>query len=416
MNKLAVLVVLVAGTRANADVSRCSTGDADVHYHDEAFSQLSGDSGWFPGSSPAQLRLTARLAGQTTVAMGLTSTACWDGPMTASISGRAQAGMLDFAYGAELHLFGQIHTSVLGQAIDWSGEIPLPTDYLVGHTTTFDPTLLPGAAIDHVSGSDTTSALTLLSSNVIGDLIDLPGISGGLHLDAVGALTTTYRTTQVTLGATAITTFDGAVAVTTPSSGFGPALELPAAATGVVSYNPALTFNVGFNVKILGISVANFTLYSMTVPLPQVDDSIVLAGDQAHIPLPKTPVLAGAHVDFATGTTQTLAIHNTGEAPLMIEAISSTVGVTAPLVTIAPGSDGALTLIAPADVAAGDVVIATNDPAQPTVTLSVGRDIGGTGTADDDSGEPSGCNASGRQSGGAIALALLAILRRRRHA
>jgi len=413
MNKLAALVVLVAGSRAQAEVVRCSTGDADVHYHSEAFSQLSGDSGWFPASSPAQLRLTARLAGQTTVAMGLAATACWDQPMTASVAGRAQAGMLDFAYGAELHLFAQIHTSVLGHAIDWSGEVPLPTDYLVGHTTTFDPILLPGAALDHVSGSDTTSALTLLSSNVIGDLIDITGISGGLHLDAVGALTTSYRTTQVALGANPITTADGAVAVATPASGFGPALDLPAAASGVVTYNPALTFNVGFNVKILGISVANWTLYSMTVPLPQVDDPIVLGGDQAHIPLPKAPPLAGAHVDFAGGATQTLAIHNAGEAPLMIEGSSA--GVTAPLVTIAPGQDGTLQLTATEAFGDGDFVLATNDPGQPSVTITVGREIGGTGLpgGDDDSVEHSGCNAGGRQ-GGAIALALLAILRRRR--
>ncbi|MEO8551684.1 MAG: hypothetical protein ABI678_17025, partial [Kofleriaceae bacterium] len=348
MNKLAAVVVILAGTRAHAEVVRCSTGDADVHYHSEAFTQLSGDTGWFPASSPAQLRLTARLAGQTTVAMGLASTACWDGPMTAHVAGRAQAGMLDFAYGAELHLFAQVHTSVLGHQFDWSGEVPLPTDYLVGHTTTFDPTLLPGAAVDHASGSDTTSPITLLSTDLIGDYIGIPGISGGLHLDAVGALTTTYRTTEIGLGDGAITTVDGAVGIAAPATGFGAALDLAAAASGVVTYHPALTFNAGFNVKILGITVTNFTLYSLTVPLPQVDDAVVLGGERAHIGLPKAPLLAGAHADFATGSTQTLAVRNTGEAPLMIEGTSSTVGVTAALVTIAPGGDGVVTLIAPA--------------------------------------------------------------------
>lgn len=413
MNKLAALVVLVAGTRAHAEVVRCSTGDADVHYHSEAFSQLSGDTGWFPASSPAQLRLTARLAGQTTVAMGMAATACWDGPMTASVAGRAQAGMLDFAYGAELHLFAQVHTSVLGHQFDWSGEIPLPTDYLVGHTTTFDPTLLPGAAVDHVSGSDTTSPITLLSTDLIGDYIGIPGISGGLHLDAVGDLTTSYRTTQVGLGGGAIAAVDGTTGIATPTNGFGPALDLPAAANGVVTYHPALTFNAGFNVKILGITVTNFTLYSLTVPLPHVDDAVVLAGDHAHIPLPKAPPLAGAHVDFAGGATQTLAIHNAGEAPLMIEGSSA--GVTAPLVTIAPGQDLALVLTATAAFSDGELVLATNDPNQPSVTITVGRDIGGTGLpgGDDAAGQHAGCNAGGHQ-GAAIALALLAILRRRR--
>ncbi|MEO8553544.1 MAG: MYXO-CTERM sorting domain-containing protein, partial [Kofleriaceae bacterium] len=74
-----------------------------------------------------------------------------------------------------------------------------------------------------------------------------------------------------------------------------------------------------------------------------------------------------------------------------------------------------VTLIARADVATGEVVLATNDPNQPSVTVSVGRDIGGTGIpdGDDDSAAHAGCNAGGRQ-GAAIALALLAILRRRR--
>jgi hypothetical protein len=327
--------------------------------------------------------------------------------------------MLDFAYGAELHLFAQVHTSVLGHQFDWSGEIPLPTDYLVGHTTTFDPTLLPGAAVDHASGSDTTSPITLLSTDLIGDYIGIPGISGGLHLDAVGDLTTSYRTTQVGLGGAMIGSVDGAAAITTPANGFGAALDLPAAANGVVTYNPALTFNAGFNIKILGITVTNFTLYSMTVPLPHVDDPIVLGGEPAHIPLPKAPVLAGAHADFATGTSQTLAIHNTGEAPLMIEGTSSTVGVTAALVTIAPGADGAVTLVAPADVADGEIVLATNDPAQPSVTVSVGRDIGGTGMpddGDDDAVGHSGCNAGGRQGGLIVIAALGLVLRRRRRA
>lgn len=413
MKKLAAIVVLFAGARANAEVVRCSTGDTDVRYHSEAFSQLSGDTGWFPSSSPAQLRLTARLAGQTTVAMGLAATACWDQPMTATIAGHAQAGMLDFAYGAELHLFAQIHTSVLGHAIDWSGEIPLPTDYLVGATSTFDPTLLPGGAVDHVSGSDTTSPITLLSSNVIGDLIDITGISGGLHLDVVGALAPSYKTTGVTIESGKIAAADGAVPVATPAAGFGAALDLATSANGVVTYNPALTFNVGFNVKILGISVANWTLASMTVPLPHVDDAVVLGGDRAHIPLPKTQALAGAHADFATSTTQTLSVHNTGEAPLMIEGTSSTVGVTAALVTIAPGGDGVITLVAPADVATGEIVLATNDPSQPSVTVAVGRDIGGTGMPDGEEGvEHSGCNAGGRQ--GLLVIAALGLVLRRR--
>src|SRR6185503_3774768 len=113
------------------------------------------------------------------VAVGLTPTACWDGPMTVTVPGRADAGLLDFAYGAELHLYGQIHTSIFGNQIDWQGEIPLATDYLLGHTSTFSSSLLPGAEVDRVSGSDTTSPLKLIGTDLIGNYIGIPGISGG---------------------------------------------------------------------------------------------------------------------------------------------------------------------------------------------------------------------------------------------
>ena len=415
-----VATALFAARTADADVTRCSTGEADVHYQNMLFNTMSGDTGWFPQGYAAQLKLTARVAGQTTVAVGLAPKACWDGPMTVTVPGRADAGLLDFAYGAELHLYGQVHKSVLGYQFDWEGEIPLATDYLLGHTSTFSSSLLPGGEVEQVSGTDTTSPLKLIGTDLIGNYIDIPGISGGLHLDAVGGMTTTYKTAKVTVASTAIETAAGSVTMVTPGDGFGGALELPVAATGSLRYAPTLTFNVGFNIKILGVQVVNFTLFSLTVPLPNINQTIDLAGDGAKVGLPKANPLAGAQADFSQGARQTLAIRNTGTAPLMIEPTSLPAGVTAETITIAPGSDAAYAVEAAASALSSgtaELVLATNDPNQPSVTVKLGRDIGGTGLpSDDDSGQSSGCAAGGSRDARSLALVLLAIaaIRRRR--
>src|SRR5262245_39762487 len=170
MNKAGLAILLATATssqRAAADVTRCSGANADLMYQGTLLAPISGDTGWLPSGSKAQLRLTGRVAGQPTVAMGLSPTACWDGGLMLTAPGRVGTGLLDFAYGAELHLFGQIHASVLGIHYDWMGEIPipiLPTDLMLANTQAFDPSLLPGSPVDHVSGSDTTSPITVLST------------------------------------------------------------------------------------------------------------------------------------------------------------------------------------------------------------------------------------------------------------
>src|SRR5262249_42723352 len=128
---LAVLFTAIGARVAHADVTRCASGDVDLRYHDQLFDKMTGDTGWFPQGYDAQLRLVGRIAGETTVAMGVRPTACWTGGMMATVPGRPGTGSLDFAYGAELHLYGQIHTTVLGYHFDWNGEFPLRTDFLL---------------------------------------------------------------------------------------------------------------------------------------------------------------------------------------------------------------------------------------------------------------------------------------------
>jgi MYXO-CTERM domain-containing protein len=412
-----VLLGLLSATTAAADVTRCAGADADVRYNDTAFAEMDGDTGWVPSGSPAQVRITGKIAGETTVAMGLHPTACWPQGLTISAPGRAGTGVLDFAYGAELHVFAQIHTSVLGHSINWSGEIPvpiLPTDLMLANTQAFDPALLPGSGADHVSGSDTTSTIKVLSTDVIGDYIGIPGISGGLHLDVTGAMTTTYRTTAIVAADGSIATDGASTTLAAPIAGFGPALDLPVAAQGTVSYAPALIFTIAFDVKILGIRVANWSLASVTMNPPSIDTPITLAGNGAHIPLPKANALAGSRLDFSAAPSQALAITNTGEGTVMIEATTLPAGVTVQPLSVPPGQAGSLAVALADGVDSAELVLATNDPSQPTVSVQLGRDIGGTGTGTgtDDVGH-SGCNTGG--GGGLLLVGLVVVgVRRRR--
>ena len=163
--------------------------------------------------------------------------------------------------------------------------------------------------------------------------------------------------------------------------------------------------------------VASWQLFAVTMPLPALDQAITLDGPGARVPLPEAPALDGARIDFASGTTQSLPIRNTGTAPLQIEALELPAGVSAPAIAIGPGETGALALTIPDGVELdGTARFATNDPDQPQVGIQLGRDIGGTGTGDDDSGEASGCSAGGSPGGALVVLSAvgLALVRRRR--
>jgi hypothetical protein len=414
---LAITSASLISHSAAAEVTRCAGADADLQYHASDLAELNGDTGWVPSGSAAQVRITGRIAGETTVAMGVHPTACWPSAMDLSVPGRTDAGMLDFAYGAELHLFAQIHTSILGKAIDWQGEIPvplLPADLMLANTTTFDPSVGAVAA-----ARDTTSPITVLTTNLIGNYIGITGISGGLHLDVTGAMTTSYVTTSMTTGAGTLANAGDHLAVPTPSAGFGAALDTPLSAAGRVTYAPSLIFTIAFDVKILGIRVVNWQLFSIPMALPSIDRDVTLAGADAHISLPKADPLAGSKIDFALAATQQLAVHNAGEAPLMLEATGLPAGVSISMarVTVAPGATKMLEVVATDDALAGvtgQFVLTTNDPGQPTVMITLGRDIGGTGMDTGDEAAHAGCDAGAGGAGLLIALATLRLRRRRR--
>ncbi len=419
---LAIAVVVFTAATARADVTRCASGDATVAYSVDDLPTQTGDTGWFPSDPTAQLRLTGEIVGKTAVGMGLSPTACWDTGMLISTPGEATSGMLDIEYGAALHLYGQVHTSVLGESIDWSGEIPipyLPTDLLIAGTTTFDPMLLPDSPVSSTSVSGATAPVTVLSTNVLSDIIDIIGISGNLYVTVQGAMTSTYTTTSVAIGDDGvITSAIGSASLDAPAGGYGAMLSVSAGATGNVHYAPSLVFAANADIAILGYKIVNYQIASITMPLSPIDRPITLTGTGTQIGLPHIDTLP-AQLGFASGASQTLQLHNGGAAPLMIEQSSAPDGVTAEAVTIAPGADGAVQVTA-ADVTAignAPLILSTNDPNQPSVTVALAAAASGqtnTPSPTDDGGDHAGCNAAGGSPGAVILLGIALAVRRRR--
>ncbi len=420
-NSLAIALLLASGT-ASADVDRCATGDTDLAWTGTDLAQISGDTGWFPSGYVAQLRLTGRVVGETAVATGLRAKACWTGDkMQATLEGRAGKGWLDIAYGAQVSLSGRIHTSVLGKAIDWEGNIPLPyipMDLLIAGQTTFDPSM-DATQLAHVS--DSTAPITLLSTDVIGDYISIIGISGGLRISVTPSMITSFHMKKATVaGGTIDAPTDKVTLSSDGPRGFGPAIEVPIAAEGVVRYEPALAFNAGLYVSILGYRIVDWQLFSIPMSLPAFDRTLKLTGDSARLPLPVLEGIGeGARMDFASGTVQELRVKNLGEAPLAIEPTQVPSGALVSRLDLPPGGEDVLKVFVADDAAfAGgpvDVVLATNDPDRGSIKIQLGKEVGGTDPGvPPEQAESSGCSAGGGTGLGAGFLVGLLIAGRRR--
>jgi hypothetical protein len=407
---------------ARAEVPRCSQARADLSYRAQDLPDAHGDTGWFPSGSPAQLRLTGQLVGETTVAMSLQPTACWSGAMTISAPGIARSGLLDSQYGADFTVQGQIHWSVLGYSIDWQGNIPLPSwvpnNLLIAGTTAFDPVALPDSRSPVVSvTSNQTSPITLLSTDVLSSIIDIVGLSGGVRITAQGQMTTSYKTESIAIGGATLTSATGQAAVATPSGGFTSSLGATISAKGTVSYAPSIVLSARLYASAFGFSIVNWDLADVTIPLPAFDRGVQLDAQPLSIPLPRLappPTSLG----FETGATQTLTLHDAGDMALSIEVMSAPAGVTAAPITIAPGQDGALQVTAadPSALDGAELVLATNDPSQPTVSVKL--EASGSGPASDPVEHHGGCSTGGGSGGAAsfalVAVALAACARRRR--
>ena len=416
ISRIALGALLLSSAPAAA--APCSSSEVDLAWAGTDFAEISGDTGWFPSNFAAQLRLTGRVIGETAVSSGAQAEVCWTESMTCTMDSRRGTGWLDVAYGAEMHLYAKIDTSILGNAIYWEGELPvpyIPSDLLLAGQTGFDPSL-DGKVDTQVS--DATAPITLLSTDLIGDLIGIFGISGGLRVTVTPSMVTSYRSTLLHLGDHTVSTAAQLFAVPRPNVGFDRALELPMSIDGVITYRPTLTFNARFDVKILGYRVVDWDLFGIPMTLPALERPMTMASETpAHFALPVLEGLGdGARMDFAGSATQSLEIRNRGEKELTLTPASLPVGISAAALVVPPGGKAMLQVTA-ADEALAEgsatLRLASSDPDHAELAIELGRDVGGTDPGMIDEPSEGGCSTGGSASWLLVGLGLVFVTRRR---
>jgi uncharacterized protein (TIGR03382 family) len=288
---------------------------------------------------------------------------------------------------------------------------------MVAGSTGFNPTL--DAQVD-AAVSDGTAPITVLSSDVIGDLIGIIGISGGLRVTVTPSMVTSYRSTTGHLGAASATSATQMLSIARPNAGFDDALELPVSLDGVVRYAPTLTFGARFDVKVFGIRVVDWELFAVPMTLPALERAVAMTSETpAHFALPVLDgVGEGARIDFASGPTQVLAIRNRGELALTIDPASVPPGISVEAINIAPGASAELRVTA-SDAAFSEgsktLLLATSDPDHAQLSIELGREVGGTDPGMvEEPAEAGGCSTSGGTGSLVIGLAMLLLVRRRR--
>jgi MYXO-CTERM domain-containing protein len=419
---VALGIAIAPRVAAAEELTYCGQGDTELAFAGNDFVELSGDTGWFPANFVAQLRLTAKVAGHTNVTTGYRAKACWEDQMKASLEGISGAGYLDVAYGAELALYGRIHTTVLGYTINWEGQIPIPwipEDLMIAGAGTFTPRLDTGG----VYVSDSTDPVTVLSTNLIAQYISLGGISGGLYVSVQGSMKSTYRASKVSFAGSSVDALTDLIDIAQPDGGFGSNLSLPVGVDGTVRYEPKLTFAAGLDVSIWGIRVVDWQFASVPMSLPAKDRAIKLMGGPASVGLPQLEGIGdGARMDFESASTQFLHVKNTGAGPLQLVPFGVPSGITvAPITLEADGQDDLRVSVSDGALSSGSTTLqfTTNDPDRPLVSVALGMHVGGTDPGTPpviEAPEESGCSA-GRGHGQGLAglvLVLGLVVRRRR--
>ena len=447
------LIALLAGPRVAAaqaapcppDHVGCHRADVDFHHRDALFDDVMLDSGWVPPGAAVQVRFAVFLGGSTEVDLGGTAVTSWPPALDVAVPGRPDTGRLAINYGIEIIARIRFDVTVGGVHYTWEGDIPIPggipRDLRLADEIVFDPFVLPPSDPRPVLAWDDTERVTVLEVDITDALIPIPGIGGGFVVDAVGALEGSYQTDRIEVS-DAVTDIlaEGASVTVRPDPGapeLGAAKDLTILPHGTIGYDGLITLYPGLFIEIAG---SRFDLTLAEVPLNVVDRSSNTDFDPAmvHVPLPDIRVdqtlLTFGETAVGGASERLLTIHNEGEAELRVGAseVASPFGVGIPTLTIPPRSSARLLVTyVPTEngMASGILLLSSNDPDEPIVTIRLGGDA--TGGFTDDAAVPldagvgpigptdggCGCRAAALASpapGWLLAIPLAWALRRRR--
>ena len=407
----ATLVIVVAqlGTSVEAQ-SSCPTGavgchdeDVDFAHRDALFDDVMLDTGWQPAGAPVQVRFALFVGGSTEVDLGGTASVFWPNALSTIVAGRAGAGRLRMNYGIEVIARIRFDVDVAGVRYTWEGDIPIPggipRDLRMFDEITFDPFVLPGAPVRPVAAYDETEVVTLYELDITDSIIPIPGIGGGLAVDAYGSLQTAYRTEWIDLsGAVTPIVGEGELALIRTAP-FGASEDIDILPHGLIDYDGTVTLVPTLFIEVAG-SRFDLPLIDIPVDLVDVDANTDFNTETVHVPLPDV-VIEPRSIDFGlvdVRTERTFTIRNEGEAELTVDldARSPASAFDVDAMSWRVPTRSQVTVVVGYDPALGDsselLRLSTNDPDAPEVTVAL---RGATPVAD------AGAPDSGRADAGA---------------
>lgn len=426
----------------------CELTDVDFEYHHDAFGGVGFDTGWVPSSGSIQLRFALGLTGRTDVTMGGTVVTSWPSALDVQVVGRPGTGHLSMNYGVTFIARLRFDVSILGASYTWEGDIPIGTglgDLASVGETTFNPFALPGDILRPVTISDSSARVRLISYDVIGGLIDIPGIGGGIAVDLQGSLATSYQTNSIEIAnADPIEATDGHSRVFPEEGaiGFGASKDIVLHPYGTLAYDGTITVYPNVYISLLGYGF-HYDVAEIPIHFGAGGMDVEFNDDTAHVGLPDID-FSVTDVDFgdvqpATTLHRPLTIANRGEAPLELSPRGLGSGFNAPRsnIVIMPGESADLDvsfLSTSSGAKSANLQIDTNDPDSPLLFVRLRANVlggdagvssdGGVGDAGEDGGVPfpqqsggCGCDVAGARTPGRLAFVLvlgIAFMMRRR--
>lgn len=379
-----------------ADAEHCLTRPVDYTWQSANGLNVMLDTGWVPNNSPLQVRIYLAATGYASAKLAGDIGASWPSPITVGFDPSGQ-GFVTVDYGFALTLQFRFHVTVLGQDIDWSGDIPipgLPSDLRMNATQMIDDFVLVGATPRPVTLADATGNIRVLDVNVLGSIIPIPGLSGGIALDARASLEAQYVTDRVTVanGLPSVITSEGGFARrhAPPGGDYGPAIDIRSKPSGTIDQVFGVVLSPTIYLDIFGFG---FSQPVFELPIDVLDTTTTVAFNERTTHFPLADIADVEDVDFGsvafgTAGSASVGLTNEGEAELLVTIVSLPPGVTAETgeMLLGSGQTDTLALELSGNVlgeVSGEIVLATNDPDSPEVIVGVHGNVHPTGSLPD---------------------------------
>lgn len=410
---------------------RCQRGAFAVSKVQKIAADFDYDTGWLPSGAPVQVRLIAYLHGRTRVDMSGKLDATWPDPIRLRPDGTVGTGLLSIDDGLVVKAMGKFKVSIAGKDYSWTGDLPgIPgVDLASVSSVPFDPWAWKGSpGVPQTSGK--TKQMELAKVSLTDSFIPIPGIEGGFQLEGQGEFAARYHTLTIAFDELVA---KGAIADVDPLKPFtsvlfssSPSLESTLSIHGELWRKMTLHFIPGFYFTIVGKKF-DLELVDIPVALPETTKAWDFEPVTVHFPLPRietrpNPVELGT-IPIGKPTSVLVTVFDTGEAALVIDADdpTSVLDVTTKHLEIGGGtSDSLRATLTPKD--AGPIettlVVASNDPAAPKLSIKVRANASADAVGDDAGTEAAGScgcrNARTPSTPGLAALLVGAALAARR--